>query len=110
MLRMHFRTLTTWAAVPLFSLAGVFVLGELTTLIHAPFAVPAFIAFTAALALGVLLRRRLPTPTGRRQGGILPGAHPWDWEGTVEIGRQVLLVLLVVFALPMAAGLWVLRR
>src|SRR5262245_49318910 len=59
LLRMRFRTLTTWAAIPMFSLAGVFVLGELTTLIHAPFGVPAFVAFIAALVLGVLARRRL---------------------------------------------------
>jgi Bacterial Ig domain len=57
-LRMRFRILTTWAAVPMFSLAGVFVLGEITTIVHAPFGVPAFVAFIAILAVGVLARRR----------------------------------------------------
>jgi hypothetical protein len=31
LLRMPFQTLLTWAAVPLFSVASVFVLGEFTT-------------------------------------------------------------------------------
>jgi len=75
-LRMRFRSLTTWAAIPVFSLAGVFVLGEITMIIHAPFGIPAFIAFIAVLALGVLARRRLlpgapfkrPSLTARRRG------------------------------------------
>ena len=58
LLRMRLRALTTWAAIPVFSIAAVFVLGEFTNLVRAPFGVPAFALFVAALALGVLVRRR----------------------------------------------------
>jgi hypothetical protein len=58
LLRMRLRVLTTWAAIPVFSIAAVFVLGEITNLVRVPFGVPAFAIFVAALALGVLVRRR----------------------------------------------------
>jgi Bacterial Ig domain len=58
LLRMRLSVLTTWAAIPVFSIGAVFVLGEFTNLVRAPFGVPAFALFVAALALGVLVRRR----------------------------------------------------
>jgi len=53
-------------------------------------------------------RRHESDPYRTTRGGNL--RPPWGWEGNVEIGAWELLVLLVAFTLPMATGLWLLRR
>jgi hypothetical protein len=56
LLRLRLGMLRTWAAVPLFSLTSVFVLGELTALIGAPFGIPAFVAMLVTLGGAALTK------------------------------------------------------
>jgi len=56
-LRLPLGMLLTWAAVPLFSLASVFVLGELTSLTGIPFGVPAFVCLILVLGVAAIVRR-----------------------------------------------------
>jgi Family of unknown function (DUF6541) len=58
LLRMHLGELQTWAAVPLFSLASVFALGELTALIGAPFGALSF-AFLIVALFGAAFAKRV---------------------------------------------------
>jgi hypothetical protein len=59
LLRLRIAALATWAAVPVFSVATVFLLGEVTALIGAPFGVPAFVIFVLMLCAAVLGSTRL---------------------------------------------------
>jgi hypothetical protein len=69
LLRMQLRLLTTWAAIPVFSLAGVFVLGEFTNLVGVPFGVPSFAVFVTTLALGASARGLfLPAKSAAKHG------------------------------------------
>jgi hypothetical protein len=54
------RVLSTWATIPAFSLATVFLLGEATTLLRVPFGLPAFALLIVVLAgvLAVVRSRR----------------------------------------------------
>jgi hypothetical protein len=54
LLRLRIAALATWAAVPVFSIATVFLLGEFTSLIGAPFGVPAFIILVLLLSVATL--------------------------------------------------------
>jgi hypothetical protein len=62
----------------MFSLAGVFLLGELTTLIHAPFGVLAFIVFTPALCPGSSGATTAASPHAAR------AAQPHDPENSAS--------------------------
>ncbi len=64
---LRLRELLTWAAIPAFSLATVFLLGEITLLLRLPFGLPAFAVLLVALG-GVLLfvRSRRARPSGTR--------------------------------------------
>jgi hypothetical protein len=100
-LRVPLGTLLTWAAVPLFSLASVFVLGEFTSLTGLPFGIPAFVFLILVLGVAAIVRRvwprqsprhdlrdqpRKPTDEGRREEkvsygllslGVLIGSFIW---------------------------------
>ncbi len=82
-LRLRFNTLITWAAVPVFSLAAVFVLGEITDLMQVPFGVPAFVALVAALAVGALAARRI-----RRRGATEGDVGPQDTMGPARCDQN----------------------
>jgi hypothetical protein len=45
-----------------------------------------------------------------RSAGVSVHDAPFGWEGTMEVGGHVLVVLLVLFAVPTAIVAWVLRR
>jgi hypothetical protein len=82
LLGLHFGTLLTWAAVPLFSLAAVFVLGELTSLAGIPFGVPAFVTLIVVLGLASVLERSRSRP--RMQTELFSERQ----EPTVETRRE----------------------
>ncbi len=58
LLRLRLRSLTTWAAIPAFSLATVFVIAEVLDLIGLPFNVPTVSVVVIALAGLAFARRR----------------------------------------------------
>jgi Bacterial Ig domain len=109
LLRMRFRELTTWAAIPVFSLAAVFVLGEFTNLVHVPFGIPAFAVLVTALALGLLARRRLlPSETiGEQLGAQNEKGTPWrDRVGPERLTSYCLLAVgIAIGLLTWAQGL-----
>ncbi len=63
-LGLRLRMLSTWAAIPAFSFAAVFLLGETTTRFRVPFGVPAFVVLLAVLVavLAVVHGRRPARP------------------------------------------------
>jgi hypothetical protein len=84
LLRMRLAVLATWAAVPMFSLAIVFLLGEVTTVTGAPFGIPAFAililvlggATVAAIRWGGGARlRQQPPAQGAESSSRLKLAH-----------------------------------
>jgi hypothetical protein len=106
LLRMRFSALTTWAAIPVFSVAAVFVLGEITNLIHVPFGVPAFAALVAALALGAFARRQiLPgEAVGNHSGPQAKNRAPW--RNPEHLAAHCLLAIgIAVGTLTWARGL-----
>ena len=59
------RELLTWAAIPTFSLATVFLLGEITMVVRAPFGLPAFALLLFVLGGGLAVARSRRSPLSR---------------------------------------------
>ena len=81
-LGLRVRTLLTWAAIPAFSLATVFMLGEATMLLRVPFGLPAFAVLLVVLGgiLAVVRSRRsavsrMPTRTQGDEPARAPEAR-----------------------------------
>lgn len=77
-LGLRLRALSTWAAIPALSIATIWVLAEVTMVLHVPFGVPALVVlllvFAGALAF---LRRRRSTPAPAAHAIPEPAArHP----------------------------------
>ena len=96
------RRLATWAAVPVLSIAAVFLLGEVTDVVGAPFGVPAFVILVLALSGAVVASarfrgtRRVPSDSPEKP------AHPSAGDRLAMKVAYVLLVLGVLIGL----GTW----
>jgi hypothetical protein len=107
-LRFPFRSLLTWAAVPVFSLAAVFVLGEVTDVAGLPFGVPAFVVFVVALgATACVLRlyRRETLDIG--EDYVSPAGERTADRHDTTLQRQVAYGLLA-FGVAIGAITWAL--
>ena len=89
------RELLTWAAIPAFSIASVFLLGEATTLLRLPFGLPAFSLLLFVLGSVLVLVRsrrsalwRFPEETQRDDRAPAPIE--------TRLGERVAFVLLAV--------------
>jgi hypothetical protein len=75
LLRLRITCLATWAAVPVFSIAAIFLLGEATDVVGAPFGVPAFVILVLALCGAVVASarfsrtRRVPSDSPEQPAG-----------------------------------------
>jgi hypothetical protein len=102
LLRLRLTTLATWAAVPVFSIAAVFLLGEVTDVVGAPFGVPAFVILVLALSGAVVASacfkgtRRVPSNSPEEP------THPSAGDRLAMKVAYVLLVLGVLIGL----GTW----
>ena len=92
------RELLTWAAIPAFSVAAVFLLGEATTLVGAPFGWPAFVLLLVVLGgvLGVVRSRRSARSRIPKDAELDDGRTPIEprlWEraeyGLLALGVAV---------------------
>lgn len=98
LLRMPFQTLLTWPAVPIFSLASVFVLGELTTLAGVPFGAPAFVLLILALSgAAFLAKRRRPSPPREMLNGASRSSARRGRDETLAYGLLVVGGLISAF-------------
>ena len=71
LLRLRFRSLATWAAIPAFSLATVFVIAEAVDLVRLPFDV-------ASVSVVVVTLAALAFARSHRMRRVVPVAHPID--------------------------------
>src|SRR5438477_11879735 len=106
LLRLRFRSLATWAAIPAFSLATVFVVAEAVDLVGLPFDVASVSVVVVALAALAFARRH------RTRGVVL--VAPIDAttpRGDAEDSRDVLAkrIALGMLLLAIAGGtlVWV---
>src|SRR5436190_20808391 len=86
LLRLRFRSLATWAAIPAFSLATVFVVAEAVDLVGLPFDV-------ASVSVGVVALAALAFARRHRTPRVVPVPHPVDGTtspGAVDDSRDVL--------------------
>src|SRR3954462_893955 len=93
LLRLRLCSLTTWAAIPAFSIATVFVIAEVVDLVGVPFNVASVSAGVIVLMGLALVRRREPRGAGTfddarrsRAGGPAEGA----------VARRIALGMLVL--------------
>src|SRR5439155_8085245 len=100
LLRLRFRSLATWAAIPAFSLATVFVIAEAVDLVRLPFdvaSVSVVVVTLAALAFARSHRMRRVVPVAHPiDGSTPPGAA--DDSGDVLAKRIAMSLLLLAIA------------
>ena len=92
---LRMRELLTWAAIPAYSIASVFVLGEATNILRLPFGLPAFALLLFVLGSALVLVR------SRRSALLsLPGGTQRDGRAPAPIetrrGERVAFVLLAI--------------
>jgi hypothetical protein len=97
---LRLRALLTWAAIPAFSIAAVFLLGEAAMVLRLPFGLPAFglLLFVLGGALAVVRSRRAPLS---RVHGSAQGADRTQAPIETRLEERVDYVLL---ALGVAVG------
>ena len=101
LLRLRLTTLATWAAVPVLSIATVFLLGEVTDVIGAPFGVPAFVVLTLVLCAAAFAAARFGRSTAHAQSrDASPESSPAESRT-----RRIAYVLLVLGLLS-GLGTW----
>ena len=102
------RELVTWAAIPAFSIATVFLLAEITMLVRVPFGVPAFAVLLVILG-GILavVRSRRSAPSRPREGAqrIKAARSPITTRLEERVARVLLAVSVAVGALTWLRGL-----
>jgi hypothetical protein len=102
LLRLQITMLATWAAVPVLSIASVFLLGEITDLIGAPFGVRAFVVLVLVLSAAVLVSLRLART--KRVAGASSDQPP-DPSPSEGVNRRMAYVLLAL-GLLIGLGTW----
>jgi hypothetical protein len=102
LLRLRITSLATWAAVPVLSIAAVFLLGELTDVVGAPFGVPAFLILVLSLSGAVVASARFSGT--RRVPSDSPEKPPHPSAGD-RLATRVAYVLLVLGVL-IGLGTW----
>jgi hypothetical protein len=102
LMRLRLTTLVTWAAVPVLSIATVFLLGELTDVVGAPFGVPAFLILVLLLSGAVVASVRLGG-TGRVPSD--PHEQPAGSSARDRLATRVAYVLLALGVL-VGLGTW----
>jgi hypothetical protein len=105
LLRLRFRSLATWAAIPAFSLATVFVVAEAVDLVGLPFDVASVSVVVVGLAALAFARRH-------RTRRVVLVAHPIDGttpRGVADDSRDVLAkrIALGLLLLAIAGGILV---
>jgi hypothetical protein len=105
LLRLHLGELQTWAAVPLFSLASVFALGELTALIGAPFGALAF-AFLIVALFGAALARRVRSRVSIRADLFRRPSEPSSRRRDEKIAYSLLGLGVLIGTVTWWRGLW----
>jgi hypothetical protein len=102
LMRLRLTTLATWAAVPVLSIATVFLLGEVTDAVGAPFGVPAFLILVLLLSGAVVASARLGG-TGHVPSD--PHEQPADSSAGDRLATRMAYVLLVLGVL-VGLGTW----
>jgi hypothetical protein len=102
LLRLRITCLATWAAVPVLSIATVFLLGEATDVVGAPFGVPAFLILVLLLCGAVVSSAPLG---GTRRVPSDPLEQPPDSSAGDRLATRVAYVLLVLGVL-VGLGTW----
>jgi hypothetical protein len=102
LLRLRLRSLTTWAAIPAFSIATVFVIAEVVDLVGLPFNVATVSVGVIALGLLAFVRRREP-----RGAGMFDDATCSRAEAPAEdaVARRIALGMLVL-AIAVGILIW----
>src|SRR3954454_2896401 len=103
LLRLRLCSLTTWAAIPAFSIATVFVIAEVVDLVGVPFNVASVSAGVIVLMGLALVRRREPRGAGTFDDARCPRAGPAE----AAVARRIALGMLV---LAMAVGILICFR
>jgi hypothetical protein len=102
LLRLGMTSLATWAAVPVLSIATVFLLGEAADLVGAPFGVPAFVILVLLLCGALVASARLG---GRRADP----SDPLEQSAGAPAGDRLairLAYVLLVLGVLVGLGTW----
>ena len=93
-LGLQLRMLSTWAAIPIFSFASVFLLGEATMLIGVPFGPPAFAVVVVGLAVLAAFARSRRAPRSLTDRTARTERGEQHREGRLEANVDYGLLLL----------------
>jgi hypothetical protein len=102
LVRLRVTSLATWAAVPVLSIATVFLLGEVTDVVGSPFGVPAFVILVLALSGAVVVSARF---SGTRRVPSDSPEKPVHYSAGDRLAMKVAYVLLV-FGVLIGLGTW----
>jgi hypothetical protein len=102
LLRLRVTCLAAWAAVPVFSIAAIFILGEVTDVVGAPFAVPAFVILVLVLCGAVMASARFG---GTRRVSSDSSEQPAHRSAGDRLAMNMAYILLVLGVL-IGLGTW----